>query len=111
MSSEEEFNTNKPEYFLILIILVLFGLFISWAHLTQLDLVTRGVGRVIADGQNKNVQSPDRGVVERFLVEEGSIVSADQIIASINPIEAEGVLDELQVFGSPFKLYVFVRVL
>ena len=97
MSSEEEFNTNKPEYFLILIILVLFGLFISWAHLTQLDLVTRGVGRVIADGQNKNVQSPDRGVVERFLVEEGSIVSADQIIASINPIEAEGVLDELQV--------------
>lgn len=106
MSSEEEFNTNKPEYFLIIIILVLFGLFISWAHLTQLDLVTRGVGRVIADGQNKNVQSPDRGVVERFLVEEGSIVSAGQIIASINPIEAEGVLDELQVRLNNFNLKI-----
>jgi len=75
-----------------------------WANYTQLDLVTRGSGRVIADGQNKNVQSPERGTIATYVVEEGSSVTAGQIIATINPIEAEGVLEELEARLSNLRL-------
>jgi len=66
--------------------------------------VTRGSGRVIADGQNKNVQSPERGTIATFVVEEGSAVNAGQIIATINPIEAESVLEELEARLSNLRL-------
>ncbi|MDC0541142.1 HlyD family type I secretion periplasmic adaptor subunit [Paracoccaceae bacterium] len=66
--------------------------------------VTRGGGRVIAAGQNKNVQSPDRGTIKSYLVEEGSGVIAGQIIATINPIEAEGVLEEIEASLSNLKV-------
>jgi len=76
-------------------VMSLFAAFLVWANYTKLDLVTRGSGRVIADGQNKNIQSPNRGTIATYRVEEGSIVKVGQIIATINPIEAEGVLEEL----------------
>ncbi|MGY8766263.1 MAG: HlyD family type I secretion periplasmic adaptor subunit [Nitrospinaceae bacterium] len=80
---------------MIFMVMSLFAAFLVWANYTKLDLVTRGSGRVIADGQNKNIQSPNRGTIATYRVEEGSIVKVGQIIATINPIEAEGVLEEL----------------
>ena len=98
-------NTSSGrEYFLITLVTAIFAVFLAWANYTQLDLVTRGSGRVIADGQNKNVQSPERGTIATSLVEEGSSVTAGQIIATINPIEAEGVLEELEARLSNLRL-------
>ncbi len=98
-------NTSSGrEYFLITLVTAIFAVFLAWANYTQLDLVTRGSGRVIADGQNKNVQSPERGTIATYVVEEGSSVTAGQIIATINPIEAEGVLEELEARLSNLRL-------
>ena len=98
-------NTSSGrEYLMIILVTAIFAAFIVWANYTQLDLVTRGSGRVIADGQNKNVQSPERGTIATFVVEEGSAVNAGQIIATINPIEAEGVLEELEARLSNLSL-------
>ena len=98
-------NTSSGrEYFLITLVTTIFAVFLVWANYTQLDLVTRGSGRVIADGQNKNVQSPERGTIATYVVEEGSSVTAGQIIATINPIEAEGVLEELETRLSNLRL-------
>ena len=98
-------NTSSGrEYFLITLVTTIFAVFLVWANYTQLDLVTRGSGRVIADGQNKNVQSPERGTIATYVVEEGSTVTAGQIIATINPIEAEGVLEELETRLSNLRL-------
>ena len=58
--------------------------------------MTRGSGRVIAAGQNKNVQSPQDGSITGFFVEEGSLVKQNAILATINPTEAQGLLEELQ---------------
>ena len=96
MRSSDNNQSSGREYFMILIVTLIFAVFLVWANYTQLDLVTRGGGRVVADGQNKNIQSPERGTISAYLVEEGSIVSEGQIIATINPIEAEGVLEELE---------------
>ena len=98
-------NTSSGrEYLMIILVTAIFAAFMVWANYTQLDLVTRGSGRVIADGQNKNVQSPERGTIAAYVVEEGSAVNAGQIIATINPIEAEGVLEELEARLSNLSL-------
>ena len=98
-------NTSSGrEYLMIILVTAIFAAFMVWANYTQLDLVTRGSGRVIADGQNKNVQSPERGTIATYVVEEGSTVNAGQIIATINPIEAEGVLEELEARLSNLSL-------
>jgi membrane fusion protein, adhesin transport system len=97
-------SSSGREYLMIVLVTAIFAAFIVWANYTQLDLVTRGSGRVIADGQNKNVQSPERGTIATFVVEEGSAVNAGQIIATINPIEAKGVLEELEARLSNLRL-------
>ena len=98
-------NTSSGrEYFLITLVTAIFAVFLVWANYTQLDLVTRASGRVIADGQNKNVQSPERGTIATYVVEEGSSVVVGQIIATISPIEAEGVLEELEARLSNLRL-------
>ena len=95
MAGGQNIVSTKNDYFIILTVLLLFIVFLIWANYTHLDLVTKGSGRVIAAGQNKNVQSPDRGTIKSYLIEEGSLVKAGQIIATINPIEAEGILEEI----------------
>ena len=95
MNSRYHISSGGRDYFMIFMVMSLFAAFLVWANYTKLDLVTRGSGRVIADGQNKNIQSPNRGTIATYRVEEGSIVKVGQIIATINPIEAEGVLEEL----------------
>jgi adhesin transport system membrane fusion protein len=97
-------SSSGREYVMIILVTAIFAAFMVWANYTQLDLVTRGSGRVVADGQNKNVQSPERGTIATFVVEEGSAVNAGQIIATINPIEAEGVLEELEARLSNLRL-------
>ena len=96
MSLNQNDGTGARDYFMIFTVTLIFGIFLVWANYTHLDLVTRGGGRVIAAGQNKNVQSPERGTIATYMVEEGSVVSTGQIIATINPIEAAGVLEELE---------------
>ena len=81
-----------------LMIALLLGLIAAgyfWAKSTQLDLITRGEGRLIAEGQNKLVQAPDGGIVTQILVKEGDIVTNNQLLAVINPTAAEGSLEEI----------------
>ena len=67
-----------------------------WADRTQLDLITRGEGRLIAEGQNKLVQSPEGGVITEIFVSEGDVVSNNQLLAVINSTAAEGSLEEIR---------------
>ena len=96
MDPTQNDGSGPKDYFMIFTVTIIFGVFLIWANYTHLDLVTRGGGRVIAAGQNKNIQSPERGSIASYMVEEGSVVKSGQIIATINPIEAAGVLEELE---------------
>ena len=66
-----------------------------WARETTLDLITRGEGRLIAEGQNKLVQAPSGGVVTDILVTDGDTVESGQLLALINSTAAEGSLEEI----------------
>ena len=67
-----------------------------WAKSTQLDLITRGEGRLIAEGQNKIVQSPEGGIITEIFVSEGDVVRNNQLLAVINSTAAEGSLEEIR---------------
>ena len=89
-------SSGKTHYLMVLVVCSLFLVFLIWANYTHLDLVTKGSGRVVAQGQNKTVQAPELATISDFWVEEGSEVSANDIIATISPTEALGILEELQ---------------
>ena len=84
------------DYLVVILITIILITFVVWSNFTKLDLVTTGSGRLIASGQNKNVQSPVMGTISGFFVDEGSFVSAGELIATINPTDALSRLEELE---------------
>ena len=82
--------------FMIALLIGLLAAGYFWAKHTQLDLITRGEGRLIAEGQNKLVQAPDGGIITKIFVKEGDIVYNNQLLAVINSTAAEGSLDEIK---------------
>lgn len=80
---------------MIALMLALLTAVYYWAKETTLDLITRGEGRLIAEGQNKLVQSPEGGVVTDIFVSDGDKVQTGQLLALINSTEAEGSLEEI----------------
>ncbi len=81
---------------LIVICAVLLVCALGWAHLTRLDLVTRGTGRVVTPIQTREIQAPYSGSIDAFVVEVGQPVERGQLIAEINPTEAAASLAEIQ---------------
>ena len=81
--------------FMILILVALLAAGYYWSKETSLDLITRGQGRLVAEGQNKLVQSPEGGVISGIFVDVGDVVKNGQIIAMISSTAAEGSLDEI----------------
>jgi adhesin transport system membrane fusion protein len=73
---------------------LLLGTFYLWADKTELDLVTKGEGRLIVKGKNQSVQVFDPGIITELRVSEGDEVSENDLLAIINPTDAEGYLDE-----------------
>ena len=69
---------------MIALLMALLAAAYYWARETDLDLITRGEGRLIAEGQNKLVQSPEGGVVSEIFVDEGDTVKIGQLLALIN---------------------------
>ena len=60
--------------FMIFILVALLAAGYYWSKETSLDLITRGQGRLVAEGQNKLVQSPEGGVISGIFVDVGDVV-------------------------------------
>ena len=58
--------------------------FLVWSFFAQLDLVTRGGGKVIPSSQIQIIQSLDGGILQAMYVKEGTMVNQDQPLARIN---------------------------
>ena len=81
---------------IIALSIVLFGVFLIWAHTTKLDLVTRGQGRVVVTGQNRSIQVAQRGTITAFHVAIGDTVKVGDVLAEVNPTEAASQLAETE---------------
>ena len=60
-----------------------------WMYFGKVDVVVTARGMVIPDGEQKLVQSLDKGIVSSILVKEGDYVEKDQILTIINPADHE----------------------
>ena len=60
-----------------------------WMYLGKVDIVITARGQIIPGGEEKLVQSLDKGVVKTITVQEGDFVNEGQIVAIVAPAEHE----------------------
>ena len=91
---KKKFNI-QGHYLTISMVMAIIIIFLIWANNTELDLITKGNGRIITAGQNQIVQSPFRGILNSIEVEPGTRVRKGDLLATINPVDAKGVLADI----------------
>lgn len=70
--------------------IIIFMLIASlWMYFGRVDIVITARGQIIPDGEEKVIQSLDKGVVTDVFVKEGDYVRKDQIVAIVAPAEYE----------------------
>ncbi len=80
-------NPIGPTIFWFVIVFIVIAS--AWMYFGKVDVVVTARGLVIPDGEQKLVQSLDKGVVSSILVKEGDYVEKDQVLTIINPAEHE----------------------
>ena len=60
-----------------------------WMYFGKVDIVVNARGQIIPTGEEKLVQSLDKGVVTEVTVKEGDYVNQGQVVAIITPAEHE----------------------
>ncbi|MBQ8458651.1 HlyD family efflux transporter periplasmic adaptor subunit [bacterium] len=73
-------------FWVIIIFIVIAGL---WTYLGKVDIVVTARGLIIPTGEEKVVQSLDKGIVTTLSVKEGEYVTEGQIVAIVSPAEHE----------------------
>ena len=91
---KKKFNI-QGHYLTISMVMAIIIIFLVWANNTELDLITKGNGRIITAGQNQIVQSPFRGILNSIEVEPGTRVRKGDLLATINPVDAKGILADI----------------
>ncbi len=81
---------------LLLVILCCFIAVVVWAHLTALDQVTRGQGKVIPSGELQVVQNLEGGIISEILVQEGDRVEAGQVVLRLDQTVFTGDFNRLR---------------
>ena len=73
-------------FWLIILFIVIAAL---WMYLGKVDIVVTAQGLIIPTGEEKVVQSLDKGVVSSIAVKEGEYVTEGQVVAIVTPAEHE----------------------
>ncbi len=80
-------NPIGPTIFWLVIAFIVFAS--AWMYFGKVDVVVTARGMIIPDGEQKIVQSLEKGVVSSILVKEGDYVEEGQILTIISPAEHE----------------------
>ena len=73
-------------FWIIICFIVIAGL---WMYIGKVDIVVTARGMIIPTGEEKLVQSLDKGVVTSVDVKEGDYVTEGQVVAVVSPAEHE----------------------
>ena len=88
---DEPINPIGPAVFWIIIIFILIAAL--WMYFGKVDVVITARGVVIPDGEEKVVQSLDKGVLKSLLIKEGDYTEKGQILGIEAPAEQEPELE------------------
>ena len=87
---------RRPLLAAVLIILIFFGGFGTWAALAPLDSAAQAPGRVTVASNRKTVQHLEGGIVKELLVKEGDAVAEDQVLIQLDDTQARARLELLR---------------
>ena len=87
---------RRPLLAAVLIILIFFGGFGTWAALAPLDSAAQALGRVTVASNRKTVQHLEGGIVKELLVEEGDAVAEGQVLIQLDDTQARARLELLR---------------
>ena len=73
-------------FWTIIIFMLIAGL---WMFFGRVDVVITARGQIIPDGEEKLIQSLDKGVMTQLFVKEGDYVTEGQVLAIVAPAEYE----------------------
>lgn len=103
--AEIEHSPTNPLGNTIFWIVISFMLFAGlWMYFGKIDVVISARGLIIPEGEEKVVQSLDKGVVSKILVKEGDFVEKGKVLAVITPAEHEPNLELSQLKEEEIKL-------
>ncbi len=89
LSEIEERPQNPLGNFIFWVIVTFIILAGLWMYFGKVDVVVTARGIVIPDGEEKLVQSLDKGVLTSLKVQEGEYVQPGQVVAIVQPAEYE----------------------
>jgi membrane fusion protein, epimerase transport system len=90
-----ETSDKKPRLFGLVVLLITFGIFGTWAAFAPLDSASNAPGVVSVKGKRKTVQHFEGGIVREILVSEGEVVQKDQPLIVLNDTQFSGELGVL----------------
>ncbi|XXD10416.1 HlyD family efflux transporter periplasmic adaptor subunit [Klebsiella sp. R445] len=94
-SEEDEVQIVKSRRLIIMLAIMLLVSSI-WAWFAVLDEVSTGTGKVIPGSREQVIQTLDGGILTELNVQEGSKVTAGQIVARLDPTRSESNVGESQ---------------
>ena len=72
------------------------GLLVWWAHVTEIEQLTRASAQVIAKARTQVVQAPEGGVIEKIFVREGDRVTKGQRVALLQRQRVQAAVNDTQ---------------
>ncbi|MCX4275090.1 MAG: HlyD family efflux transporter periplasmic adaptor subunit [Candidatus Gastranaerophilales bacterium] len=89
LSEIEEEPLNPLGPFIFWIIIFFFITAAGWMYFAKTDVIITTRGIIIPDGEEKIVQSLNKGVLSKLNIKEGQYVRKDDVLAVIQPAEYE----------------------
>ncbi|RFP11897.1 MULTISPECIES: HlyD family type I secretion periplasmic adaptor subunit [unclassified Duganella] len=95
-------NTDAGAYAKFGWMIVLLGVcgFLLWAVFAPLDKGVPVSGVVVKEGNRKPVQHQAGGTLEALLVKDGDVVKAGQVVARMNPVQAQA---QVEMNGAQYR--------
>lgn len=89
-------DVRRPVRMGLLLVLVGFCGFFTWAALAPLTSAAVAPGMVVADSRNKAIQHLEGGIIREVLVREGASVKAGDVLARLDSAGADATLGRLE---------------
>ena len=85
----QESPPSPASHWLLGLLLCLFVIAVLWASFGYVDIVVTAPGRIVPNGQVKQVQAPQAGTIAAILVSEGDRVELGQALVRLDPTYAD----------------------